>query len=126
MLKLADVQRRICLAMMTASDVNNYLWHEPRFKVLICLNCQHCLTPNEVENYVRRVHPWIPIKVRKELVDYSKGVLVVQAGETQIPSAEIQAIEGLKVIKGIICNLCEVVFGSITSMEVHCRNAHSW
>jgi hypothetical protein len=90
--------------MMNEEEVNSYLQYNTKFKVLICLNCQYCLTPDGVQNHFRRVHQSIPIDVRKGLVDYSKGVLIAKTTETQTPSIEIEAIEGLKIIKGVVCD----------------------
>jgi hypothetical protein len=39
---------------------------------------------------------------------------------------EIEAIPGLKVIKGAICNVCEVLYGTTNSMEIHCWERHDW
>jgi RNase P subunit RPR2 len=94
---------------MADEEANRYLRYEAAFQVLICLNCQHCLTPGGVENHLRRVHQWMPIAVRKELVKYSKGLIIAQTGEARTPLGEIDAIEGLKVTKGVICDSCEAV-----------------
>jgi hypothetical protein len=111
---------------MMEEEVNRYLRYEAEFKVLICLHCQYCLAHNGVENHFRRLHAWIPIEVRKGLVEYSKGLTIVDAKATQTPSIEINAIEGLKVIKGIVCNSCGMAFGSITTMKNHCWQIHGW
>jgi hypothetical protein len=90
--------------------------------VFICLNCPYCLTPDRVENHFRRVHQWIPI----DWSNTAKGVTIAKAKETQIPSVEIEAIEGLKVVKGVVCTSCGTGFGSVTTMENHCWQSHGW
>jgi hypothetical protein len=112
--------------MMNKEEVNSYLWYNAEYKVLICLNCQYCLTPDGIENHFWRVHQSIPIDVRKGLVEYSKGVMIAKATETHTPSIEIEAIEGLKVIKGVVCDSCGTGFGSVTTMENHCWKMHDW
>jgi Orsellinic acid/F9775 biosynthesis cluster protein D len=111
---------------MKGEDINRYLRYDKEFKVLICLSCQYCLTPSGVERHFRNQHGVIPINIRKELVQFSKDLPVVEAKDVQMPSIEIEAIAGLKVITGVLCHVCGALYGTPMSMEIHCRERHGW
>jgi hypothetical protein len=63
---------------------------------------------------------------RRELVEFSKRMTIAKADEISIPTIEIEPIVGLKVFKGLICDTCDAIYGSVWSMEDHCREKHGW
>jgi Orsellinic acid/F9775 biosynthesis cluster protein D len=59
-------------------------------------------------------------------MEYNKELDVAKPEDTCIPSMEIEAIEGLKIVDGVKCDVCGAMFGTVLSMKKHCRNNHEW
>jgi hypothetical protein len=64
-------------------QVYRHLRYDEGFKVLICLSCQYCLTQSGVEKHFQRQYGCIPIDLRKELVRFSKGVVIAGPEDIQ-------------------------------------------
>jgi hypothetical protein len=106
--------------------IDCYLRYDTEFKVLICLSCQHCLTRLGVEKHFQRCHRVVPINVRKQLVRFSEGLAIVEPKDVRMPLIEIKPIAGLKVVEGVICDVCGSLYGTVPSMEIHCWKEHGW
>jgi len=112
--------------MMDTEEVKNILCYNSEFKVLICLGCQHCLIPGGINRHLRDHHGSIAIDTRKQMVEQAEQLEIMKPEEIRLPSNEIEAIEGLKVVKGVRCTACGAVYGTVGSMKTHCWHSHSW
>src|SRR4030095_530193 len=107
--------------MSNASDYFTYLERE---RVLVCHSCRYCLQPDGIERYLRTEHKVIPLTIRKELVNYSKRLALLDAMQVVIPSDIIPAFECLEIKNGFSCMICDGLYGTIESMRVHYGNKH--
>jgi len=111
---------------MDVSEVSDILCYNPEFKVLICLECQHCLIPEGINRHLRDYHGSIAIDRRKRMIERVEQLEIMKPEDIILPSNEIEAIEGLKVVKGIQCTTCGAIYGTVGSMKTHCWHVHGW
>lgn len=106
-------------------NASKYLLYLQEQQVLICRGCKYCLQPNGVEKHLGREHSAIPLKVRKELVSYAASLILRNPSEVVAPVAVGSAFDGLKVIQGFRCSICQSLYGTPRSIEKHCMT-HKW
>jgi hypothetical protein len=107
------------------TDATEYLLYLQEQEALICRSCKHCLQPDGIEDHLRRKHLTIPLDVRKELVSYAKGLILRTPSEVVAPVTVDLAFDGLKVIQGFRCSICQSLYGTLRSIEKHCTT-HRW
>jgi Orsellinic acid/F9775 biosynthesis cluster protein D len=59
-------------------------------------------------------------------VKFSDQFTTKQPEEIQSPTTEVEAIDGLKVIDGFVCESCDALYGSLLSIKGHCQRIHGW
>jgi hypothetical protein len=106
-------------------DESKYLLYLPEQQLLICRTCKYCLHPDGVENHLQRKHLAIPLKIRKELVSYVRGLTLRSPSEVITPVTVVSAFEWLEVIQGFRCSVCNSLCGTPRSIQEHCRG-HTW
>jgi hypothetical protein len=52
----------------TSDDVDKYILYNEEYRVLICREHQHCLSPKNVTLHLRRSHEALPLSLRKKIV----------------------------------------------------------
>ena len=107
-------------------DANEYLIHLPEQQVLVCRSCKYCLQPDGVYQHLQRSHLTIPVKVRKELIEYTEDLTLRGPTKVITPTRSISAFECLKIIDGFQCSVCNTLCGTIGSVKKHCATAHKW
>ena len=76
--------------------------------------------------HFQRLHKSVSTSVRKWLNDFMSRLRVSRAEDMKLPLVEIKAIEGLEVIDGFECQDCGGLFGTLRSIQNHCRDRHGW
>ena len=99
--------------MLNTSDYLIYLENE---RLLICGSCRYCLQSEGVERHLRRAHKSIPLAVRKELVNFAKGLLLRSVGDIIVPNTPILALEYLEVMNSFMYLKCEALYGTEVSI----------
>ena len=107
-------------------DVNQYLIYLQDQQVHVCRTCQYCLQSNEIYTHLRSKHSEIPLKTRKKLVEYAKGLTLQRPSRVPIPTSFIASFECLKVTAGFQCLICGALCGIKDSMKKHCKDTHDW
>ena len=92
---------------------------------MICRDCKYCLQSNGIEKYLQRNHSAIPLKVRKELMNYAKSLILRNPSKVVIPIIVDSAFDDLKVTQGFRCSICHSLYEILRSIEKHCRT-HRW
>jgi predicted metal-binding protein len=103
-----------------------YLLYVPEYSALICRSCRYCLTPRGVGRHFQWQHKTISCGERDQLVKFAECLTVSRPEDIEVPSEEIAAIEGLDVIDGFKCGECEGLYGTMRSIQNHCRDRHDW
>jgi Orsellinic acid/F9775 biosynthesis cluster protein D len=114
--------------MMSQDDaeISSYLIYVPEFEALICRGCEHGLTRECMTRHFQRLHKSVSTSVRKRLNDFMSGLRVSSAEDIKLPLMEIEAMDGLEVINGFECQYCGGLYGTLRSMQNHCRDRHEW
>jgi uncharacterized C2H2 Zn-finger protein len=107
-------------------DVHSYVLYLSEFNALICRTCQHGLTREGVARHFQRHHKSISNRIRKQLSSFASSLRVSNVDEIIFPSVEIEAIDGLDVIDGFACQECGWLYGTLKSIQKHCRARHGW
>jgi hypothetical protein len=107
-------------------DMHSYVLYLLEFNALICRTCQHGLTREGVARHFQRHHKSILTGVRKQLSSFASGLKVSNIDEIIFPLVEIDAIDGLDVIDGFACQECAGLYGTLKSIQKHCRERHGW
>ena len=74
-----------------------------------------------MERHLRTNHKAIPLTIRKELVDFIKGLTLISVGELVLPDIPVPTLEYLDIVDGLSC---EALYGMEHSIKWHCRSAH--
>ena len=106
-------------------DASEYLIYLQEQQALICRGCKYCLQPNGVEKHLQRKHSAILLEVRKELISYRESLILRNPSEVVASVAVGPAFDGLKVIQGFHCSICQGLYGTPRSIEKHCLT-HRW
>jgi len=123
--------------IMSNSSISDYVSYLPDYQVLICLSCQWCLSPinDRVQIHFRNKHKSIPLSTRKEIIEYSESINIVDPKNVRLPLIDIAPIEGLEVFSGWRCKeksvnnpseICRECCTTEVSIEKHCRDDHGW
>ena len=91
---------------------SEYLLYLREQQALICRDCKYCLQPNGVEKHLQRNHLAIPLEIRKELMSYAERLILRNPSEVVAPVAVGPAFDGLKVIQGFHCSICQGLYGT--------------
>src|SRR5271168_4682186 len=60
---------------MSSQDLNSYVTHLPKFKVVVCHFCEECIPPKapldhyELNHTATKAHP-VPMEIRRKIQDY--------------------------------------------------------
>jgi len=116
---------------MASININDYIKYIPEYKVLVCIQHGYCMNPgNGTQTHFRDHHRAIPIGIRKQIIEFSKSVVLSAPDRISMPIWDGKPIDGLKVIEnGFRCTFenCEgFVAAAISMMEEHCRKRHDW
>jgi Orsellinic acid/F9775 biosynthesis cluster protein D len=107
-------------------DIHSYIIHSKELNALICRSCRYGLNPKGVNRHLRKWHKGVPLEVRKKIVEWCDGVTVNELMDVQTPTTEVNEIEGLKVVDGFMCRICNSLYGTPDSIEQHCYTTHGW
>src|SRR5438876_122385 len=116
----------IFIILIKMIDVNQYLIYLQDQQVHVCRTCKYCLQPNGTYAHLQSKHSEIPLKTRKKLVEYAKGLTLQSPSRVPIPTSLIASFECLKVTPGFQCLICGALWGTKDSMKEHCKDAHDW
>ena len=108
--------------------MNEYINYNQHFEVLICRICKIGITGIH-RHFARNHQSQISLKIRKEIDEYVKDLILRSVKHISNPMQEIEAIEGIEITEGFKCiaeSGCRKVFGTEDSIESHCRNIHDW
>ena len=111
---------------MDSVEIGDYILYNEEFEVLICLGCQYCVNPSGMERHLRSHHKGLSIGVRRALTEFAIKSNARTSQNTKVPTDEIDAIEGLRLMDGWACNECNQIRGTPTSIEHHCWQEHGW
>jgi hypothetical protein len=107
-------------------DIISYIIYEEDLQVLICRSCRYALNPNGVKRHFQRYHKGVSLRLRKKIVEWCGTLHSKRPEEVAIPVEGANAIEGLKVIDGFMCQTCNSLCGTLSSMVKHCQDSHDW
>ena len=114
---------------MSIFNPDDYFVYLDIWKVLVCRSCQYGLQKNGVESHLIRKHQAILLAIRKALIAYAETLTLLSPSQVLTPSTStsIQAFDCLKLFnEGSCCIQCEALFGTLSSMKMHCRDKHNW
>jgi len=103
--------------------MEQYIIYNEEYGMTICKPCGHAIKGDWMKRHLLEKHKDLEIRLRKELVEYVKGL---NLRPVITPITESQAIDGLKLYKGYECEECEYLCVKVRSMEEHCRSCHDW
>jgi Orsellinic acid/F9775 biosynthesis cluster protein D len=107
-------------------DIGSYVTYDEGLETLICRSCQYGLNPNGVRRHYRRCHKELPLKIRNKIIEWCDMLVARPLKDVQIPTREVDAIDGLKVFDGFMCETCGALCGTPLSIRYHCRTSHDW
>jgi hypothetical protein len=108
--------------------LDEYIIYNQHFQVVICQICKTGIT-DDVLLHFQRYHGDILLEIRQAIGAHVNGLNVRSVRDVEIPTGEINAIEGIKIVPGFKCiaeSECQKTCGTARSIEKHCRNAHDW
>jgi Orsellinic acid/F9775 biosynthesis cluster protein D len=114
--------------MSNSSQYDQYVRVAQPFNVLLCVSCKYCITKDALEDHFQREHIDIPLQRRNEIAVHVNTLNLQDPDKVRMPNDVIPAIEGLNVDDGFMCAYegCSEVWGTLNSIQKHCRNAHGW
>jgi hypothetical protein len=109
---------------MSSSDISSYIKYLPEFKVVVCLLCKECVSPNArlrhyEDNHAAKTEYFVEMEVRHRIRDYMATVDLCEPDKVVAPN---RFIPELKIIgKGYICKFpqCGACRMSEHSMRTH-------
>ena len=109
--------------------LHEYIIYNQQFEIVICRICETNII-DEIQLHFQRNHILdISLKIHQKIIAYIGELIVRSVQNVSIPSNEIEAIEGIKVIQDFKCNAefgCHKLEDITDSMEKHCRMIHDW
>lgn len=114
---------------------NKIFKHLPEQQVIICVECQHAIQPNQIKGHLSTSHNTIPSQVRKTIQEFIQTLQNVAQKKEDIihPDPDSDPIPGLPIFdNGLVCiseqsgSQCGYTCRSIETMQRHCKKAHNW
>lgn len=108
--------------------LDEYIIYNADFQVVICRICKTAVT-DDVLLHFQRYHGDILLEIRQAIAAHVNGLNVRSVRDVEIPTGEINAIEGIQIVPGFKCiagSGCQKLCGTARSIEEHCRGAHDW
>ena len=105
-----------------------YIIHDEVHQTLICRLHHYALSPDHITRHFRDLHKAIPLETRQKLIEYTKGLNLVDPKNVSVPQ-DMVPINGLTIHTGVKCDYegcTKLLNGSIKSMEKHCQKEHEW
>ena len=104
-----------------------YLVHDTIYQVVICRQHHYAINPTGIFRHFRDEHKGISVEIRKQLVEYVKGLNLLEPNQVNVPQDRIQ-IDALSTYDGYIClyERCREARGTIGSIQKHCQDDHQW
>ena len=105
--------------------MEEYLFYEPVYRVIICRQHQYAISPNAVFEHFQIYYKSILLNARKMIEEEVKKLRLVNLTDVDIPYG---IVKGLKVHEGVKCNYtgCTELRGTPGSMRKHCQAMHKW
>lgn len=105
-------------------DTTTLLKHDPRYGVLVCLECRYAIRRSALDSHLLR-HK-IYREERKRLVASMSHLNVLEPGEVPLPAPTSPAIENLTKFGGLRCMVlaCAHLTVSMKRMQHHWKQAH--
>lgn len=114
---------------------NKIFKHLPEQQVIICVECQHAIQPNQIKGHLSTSHNTIPSQVRKTIQEFIQTLQNVTQKKEDIihPDPDSDPIPGLPIFdNGLVCiseqsgSQCGYTCRSIETMQRHCKKAYNW
>jgi len=109
--------------------------HLPDQQVIVCIECQYCIQPDQIKGHLSTNHNGIPNQVRKAIQEFVKTLdnVAYQKGDVVYPDPDSVPIPELPIYdNGLVCmselgiNQCGYICRSIETMQRHCKKTHNW
>ena len=111
------------MSAMSLDNAKKFFRYDEKFFVLICLLCKHAVRPNGMAKHLLHKHNDLPADLRKQLSDWQASLPLVN--ELRSPDSLDPPIEGLSIHTGILCNACDFISLTMSTMKEHQRTVHN-
>ena len=124
------------IAMSSRHDVSRYIQRMPHYSYLLCINCQHCITPTKrgIDQHFTFIHRQIIGQLKQQIINYGVNLHCIEPNNMNVPLFNDPPIPGLKIHEGFQCKEiindqgkhCNELTSTDTSMKEHCTKKHDW
>ena len=109
--------------------MDRVLRYLPKYKVVLCSICSHCIKGDGIDLHLRRFHKDVHFKTRREWQQQLKEEVdsqeVVEPAAVEIPIHVSTPIQELPIVDGFQCLSCDFISGTVGTAHFHART-HGW
>ena len=112
--------------MQSPKDIHDSLFiYNERYRKLICKSCKYAVNGSSVQRHLLQNHRHVSLIQRKNTIQYA-NTLHLSHDNSDPPEWNHTPIQGLQLLNGYECQVCQYICVERYSMEQHCRKEHEW
>jgi hypothetical protein len=113
--------------MSNNQSITNFVLYNQKHKVVICVACGIAIKPSPGDKrHLKDTHRNWSLKLRKEILEYTSQLDLVQPEQVVDPGPAEPAIPGLKLYDGYACGQCPYYSSSSGTMQEHYKHQYNW